>query len=213
MWVRNKEQWADRGSDPPAPSCLCERTPCQDPKSSGSSRVSSYRNKWSRSQVTGWGARRVMARSMKPQCWNVTLHVSEPVVTCRRPQSKEQLFPSRDVCWARQQTGDFCEAPFLRFRQCGSCRQARSLDAATLRLARQRGRTVENFESSQVVRRSALGRRPTQEKVREGAGVAGGGRARRISRPGDSTGEHTGQKETALWAHWGAHRERVEADA
>jgi len=40
-----------------------------------------YRNKWSRSQGTGWGARRVMARSMKPQCWNVTLHVSEPVVS------------------------------------------------------------------------------------------------------------------------------------
>jgi uncharacterized membrane protein (UPF0127 family) len=40
-----------------------------------------------------------------------------------------------------------------------------------------------------------------------------GGRTRRISRPGDSTGEHTGQKETALWARWGAHRERVEADA
>ena len=69
-----------------------------------------------------------------------------------------------------------------------------------------------------------------EEKVREGAGVAGEARARRISRPGYSTGlfeqqvpvksvfaqteiEHTGQKETALWASWGAHRERVEADA
>jgi hypothetical protein len=31
-----------------------------------------YRNKWSRSQGTGWVARRVMTRSMKPQCWNVT---------------------------------------------------------------------------------------------------------------------------------------------
>ena len=43
--------------------------------------IGPYRNKWSRSQGTGWGARRVMARSMKPQCWNVTLHVSEPVVS------------------------------------------------------------------------------------------------------------------------------------
>jgi hypothetical protein len=34
LWVRNKEQWADRGSEQPTPSCLCERTPCQDPKSS-----------------------------------------------------------------------------------------------------------------------------------------------------------------------------------
>ena len=25
--------------------------------------------------------------------------------------------------------------------------------------------------------------------------------------------KHTGQKETALWARWGAHRERVDADA
>ncbi len=40
-----------------------------------------YRNMWSRSQGTGWGARRVMTRSMKSQCWNVTLHVSEPVVS------------------------------------------------------------------------------------------------------------------------------------
>ena len=66
-------------------------------------------------------------------------------------------------------------------------------------------------ENAQVVRRSALGRRPT--RARERAGVAGGAGSRRISRPGDSTGEHTGQKETTLWARWGAHRERVEADA
>ena len=36
LWVRNKEQWADRGSEPPTPSCLCERTPCQDPNLRGS---------------------------------------------------------------------------------------------------------------------------------------------------------------------------------
>ena len=35
-----------------------------------------YRNKWSAKSRHG-----VMARSMKPQCWNVTLHVSEPVVS------------------------------------------------------------------------------------------------------------------------------------
>ena len=65
---------------------VCVITPCQDPKSSGVARAGldgrgPYRNMWSRSQGTGWGARRVMARSMKPQCWNVTLHVSEPVVS------------------------------------------------------------------------------------------------------------------------------------
>jgi len=70
--------------------------------------------------------------------------------------------------------------------------------------------------ASQVVRRSALrGDLRAWEKVRECAGVAGGWRARRISRPVYSkcTGDHTGQKETALWARWGAHRECVEADA
>ena len=96
-------------------------------------------------------------------------------------------------------------------------------------LARQGGRRVENFESNGCAWRARKlcgaahwgGDLRTQEKVRELAGVAGGARARRISRPGDSTGtldafdpatEHTGQKETALWSRWGAHRERVEAD-
>jgi len=99
----------------------------------------------------------------------------------------------------------------------------KSVSAATLRLARQGGRKVENFESNGCARRACKlcgeahwgGDLCAQEKVRERAGVAEGGRARRISRPVYSkcTGEHTGQKETALWARWGAHRERVEADA
>ena len=64
--------------------------------------------------------------------------------------------------------------------------------------------------------------------MRERAGVAGA-RARRF--PGQAMHgalraagarevglcpdeiEHTGQQETALWARWGAHRERVDADA
>jgi hypothetical protein len=36
LWVRNKEQWAHRGSEPLTPTCLCERTPCQDPNLRGS---------------------------------------------------------------------------------------------------------------------------------------------------------------------------------
>jgi hypothetical protein len=39
-----------------------------------------------------------------------------------------------------------------------------------------------------------------QEKVRERAGVAGVGRARRISRPVDCTGEHTGQGDGVMGA-------------
>ena len=92
-----------------------------------------------------------------------SLHASEPVVSLItwRPQAWERrlslrvdsrsqrsrCFQRRDVCWSHQQTGEFCADPFLRYRQCGSCRQARALDAATLRLACQRGGgTVENFD-------------------------------------------------------------------
>jgi hypothetical protein len=35
---------------------------------------------------------------------------------------KEALFQRGEVCCSRQQTGDLCADPFLRFRQCGSCR-------------------------------------------------------------------------------------------
>jgi len=89
---------------------------------------------------------------------------------------------------------------------------------------------VKNFESNGCARRARKlcgeahwgGDLRAWEKVRERAGVAGGSRARRISRSVDCTGtldafdpaaDHTGQKETALWVCWNAHRERVEADA
>ena len=87
---------------------------------------------------------------------------------------KEALFQRGDVCCSRQQTGDFCADPFLRFRQCGSCRpQVISFCGRGGRIASracQGGRTEEkeNFESNgcarraHVVRSSALGRRPTR---------------------------------------------------
>jgi hypothetical protein len=54
---------------------------------------------------------------------------------------KEVLFQCGDVCCVRQQTGEFCAAPFLRFRQCGSCRRARAGWPNALRPARHwRGR-------------------------------------------------------------------------
>ena len=64
------------------------------------------------------------------------------------------------------------------------------------------GRKVENFESSGCARRTRRlcgashwgGDLRAGEKVRERAGVAGEARARRISRPGDRTGEHTGTR-------------------
>ena len=115
------------------------------------------------------------------------------------------------------------QTPFLRFRQCGSCRpQVISFCGRVGRIAsraRQGGRTEEkeNFESNgcarraHVVRSSALGRRPTRggESARTRWSCGGSARppnfqARR------SHGRAHWQKETALWARWGAHRERVE---
>ena len=117
------------------------------------------------------------------------------------------LFQRGDVCCLQQQTGEFCADPFLRYRQCGSCRQARALDATLLRLARHRERKVEGGKLRQQRLRASSARGGKEkalhrglcgatrrgsdlragEKVRERAGVAGA-RARRISRPGDSTG-------------------------
>jgi hypothetical protein len=72
-------------------------------------------------------------------------------------------------------------------------------------------------ESARVVRRSAPWRRPTRagESARTRWGERARKRARRISRPVYSkcTREHTGLEEKALRARWGAHKERVEADA
>ena len=119
---------------------------------------------------------------------------------------KEALFQRWDVCCSRQQTGDFCADPFLRFRQCGSCRQARALDAATLRLACQGGEERwKHFESTGCALSRLCGASHwggdlrAGEKVRERAGVAGA-RARRISRPGDRTGEHTGHGDCVMGA-------------
>ena len=98
----------------------------------------------------------------------------EAAVPLGRPQSRKRCSNARDVCCTRQQTGDLCADPFLRFRQCGSCRpQVISFCGRVGRIAsqaRQGGRPEEkeNFESNgcarrtHVVRSSALGRRPTR---------------------------------------------------
>ena len=76
-----------------------------------------------------------------------------------RPQSKEQLFPSRDVCCTRQQTGDFCAAPFLRFWQCGSCRRAREGWPHALRPARHGGEEGGELQQQRLRARSARGQK------------------------------------------------------
>ena len=163
----------------------------------------------------------VMSRSMRSEA--SSLHASEPVVSLItwRPQAWERrlslrvdsrsqrsrCFQRGDVCCTRQQTGEFCADPFLRYRQCGSCRQARALDAALLRLARHRERKVEGGKLRQQRLRASSARGGQEkalhrglcgaarrgsdlragEKVRERAGVAGA-RVRRISRTGDARG-------------------------
>ena len=119
----------------------------------------------------------------------------EAAVPLGRPQSRKRCSYARDVCCTRQQTGEFCAAPFLRFRQCGSCRQARALDAATLRLACQGGEERWRTSRATVAREGRTlcgaahwgGDLRAGEKVRERAGVAGA-RVRRISRTGDARG-------------------------
>jgi len=100
---------------------------------------------------------------------------------------KEALFQRGEVCCSRQQTGDLCADPFLRFRQCGSCRpQVISFCGRVGRIAsraRQGGRTEEkeDFESNGCARRARKlcgaahwgGDLRAGEKVRERAGVAG----------------------------------------
>ena len=148
----------------------------------------------------------------------------------RRPQSKEPLFPRGDVCCTRQQTVDFCAAPFLRFRQCGSCRRARAGWPHALRPARHGGEEGGELRQQRLRARSARGgkekalHRKLCGEVHWGATYA---RRRKCEKalelqgkraPAESPGqliarESTLDKETALWARWGAHRERVEADA
>ena len=78
------------------------------------------------------------------------------------------------------------------------------------------GRTVEDFESNGCARRARKlcgaahwgGDLRAGEKVRERAGVAGEARARRISRPGDRTGEHTG-KRRRRYGRAGVHTENA----
>jgi len=147
-----------------------------------------------------------------------------------RPQSKEQLFPSRDVCCTRQQTGDFCAAPFLRFWQCGSCRRAREGWPHALRPARHGGEEGGELQQQRLRARSARGQKEkTLHRKLCGEAHWGATYARRREcenalelqgegAPAESPGqliarESTLDKETALWARWGTHRERVEADA
>ena len=78
----------------------------------------------------------------------------------------------------------------------------------------ERARRAGEGAASRVVRSSALGRRPTRGGESARTRWSCGGRARPPNlRARRSHGRAHWQKETALWARWGAHRERVDADA
>ena len=123
---------------------------------------------------------------------------------------------------------------FFRYRQCGSCRQARALDAAPLRLARPRGKEGGNTSRAPVARSPRCAEQRTGEATYARGRKCENALELRGCAPADSPDQamngalraagarevglcpedkHTGQKETALWARWGAHRERVDADA
>ena len=159
-----------------------------------------------------------MRRSVRPHP-----HASEPVVSLItwRPQAWERRLSlrfddssQRSRCFhagtfvARDNRLEISvQTHFFRYQQCGSCRQARALDAALLRLARHRERKVEGGKLRQQRLRASSARGGQEkalhrglcgaarrgsdlragEKVREHAGVAGA-RVRRLSRPGDERG-------------------------
>ena len=192
-----------------------------------------------------------------------SLHASEPVVSLItwRPQAWERRLSLRVDSRSQRKrcsnAGTFVardnklaisvQTPFLRFRQCGSCRpqvisfcgrvgriQLRGLAKGGGRRRRQTLRATDapgEGAASRVVRSGAQGKRPTRggrkcENVLElrgkrapaefpGQAMHGALRAagaREVGLCPDEI-EHTGQQETALWARWGAHRERVDADA
>ena len=148
-----------------------------------------------------------------------SLHASEPVVSTdhlaatglgeaevpsgRRPQSTEPLFPTRGRLLHATTDWRFLCRPISSIPAVRQLSAGKSVGRSDSSSGLPRGGgTVENFESSGCARRGRRlcgashwgGDLRAGEKVRECAGVAGEARARRISRPGDRTGEHTGTR-------------------
>ena len=162
----------------------------------------------------------------------------EAAVPLGRPQSRKRCSDARDVCCTRQQTGEFCADPFVSIPAVRQLSAGKSAGPSASSSGSPRGgRTVENFESNGCARRRCIascaeqrtgeatyargrkcenalelrGRAPADSPDRAMNGALRAAGAREVGLcPED---KHTGQKETALWARWGAHRERVDADA
>ena len=121
----------------------------------------------------------------------------------RRPQSTEPLFPTRGRLLHATTDWRFLCRPISSIQAVRQLSAGKSVGRSDSSSGLPRGGgTVENFESSGCARRARRlcgashwgGDLRAGEKVRERAGVAGEARARRISRPGDHTGEHTGTR-------------------
>ena len=145
-----------------------------------------------------------------------------------QPQSKEQLFPSRDVCWDANRRATSVQPHFFDSGSAAAAGgQERAGQTLFARLATG-GRKVENFDSNgcahgarEVGRRRRCIASCAEKRIGEATyargrkcenalELRGGERARLISSPVYSkcTGEHTGQKETALWRA-GVHTENA----
>ena len=149
------------------------------------------------------------------------------------------LFQRGDVCCMQQQTGEFCADPFVSIPAVRQLSAGKSAGPSASSSGSPRGgRTVENFESNGCARRRCIascaeqrtgeatyargrkcenalvlrGRAPADSPDRAMNGALRAAGAREVGLCPDEI-EHTGQQETALWARWGAHRERVDADA
>ena len=175
-----------------------------------------------------------MSRSMRSEA--SSLHASEPVVSTdhlattglgeaevpsgRRPQSTEPLFPTRGRLLHATTDWRFLCRPISSIPAVRQLSAGKSVGRSDSSSGLPRGGgTVETLREHrlralQVVRSIALGRRPTRggESARTRWSCGGSARppnfqARR------SHGRAHWHKETAFWARWGAHRERVEADA
>ena len=147
---------------------------------SRSSSSKESRNKWYAKQCTGrvFAARSEACIHTLPRVGRQLDPLAAPVLgrggcpSVWTDRSQGSAVPTRGTFVVRDnRLANSVQTHLFRYRQCGSCRQARALDPALLRLARRGGggrwRTLRATDAregaaSRVVRSSAQGRRPTR---------------------------------------------------
>jgi len=147
---------------------------------SRSSSSKESRNKWYAKQCTGrvFAARSEACIHTLPRVGRQFDHLAAPVLgrggcpCVWTVRSQGSAVPTRGTFVVRDnRLANSVQTHLFRYRQCGSCRQARALDPALLRLARRGGggrwrtlRATDALEgaASRVVRSGAQGKRPTR---------------------------------------------------